>query len=237
MIKQITLFAREAGISREEFRQSVIRTVGLILATHPETAAVIRHCHFTFSLPTTVPSPLGHPSAEHLDLLTEVYYAHLPDPETATRAGQDSDTAPLHKRCFAHCTPLVTLYTKEWPVLRGERTTWRAFCLRRRSPILSRPEFQQRWLSEMRLLLTDEMRPAGVAGYVQNLVAGEDEQPGGSDLGACDVIDEIFLTSPTALADLDRSHDRLLMVGSLEEQLLDPGSTRIFTGETVRIIP
>ena len=98
----------------------------------------------------------------------------------------------------------VMHYTREWPVLRGERTPDRVFYYRRRAPGLTRTEFRQRWLEGMRAIFTEDARPAGIAGYVQNHTVSEAEHEDGDDPKYFDVIDEFFLEAPGGLAALGR---------------------------------
>jgi hypothetical protein len=237
MIKQIALLSRRATIARQEFRKAATSTTGLFLASSPQTAATIRHCHYTFFLPGAASSVVGHSLATRLDLIAEIYYAVKPESDVATRPAPHSPIDQLIKGRLADATAVTTLNTKEWPVLRGERTDWRVFCLRRRTRALSRVEFQERWLRNMRELLEKRSRPSGLAGYVQNLTMEENTCPDDTDSAQFDVIDEFFLNSPTVLGTLYSSRSYLLVPRSLEEELLDPGSTKVFVGETVRIIP
>ena len=89
----------------------------------------------------------------------------------------------------------------------------------------------------MRAIFTEDARPAGIAGYVQNHTVSEAEHEDGDDPKYFDVIDEFFLEAPGGLAALGRETAIIEAVRRLEAELLDESRTRVFIGETVVNIP
>lgn len=237
MIKMMILAPRRAGMSHSEFRRYVTEVHGPLVKSVTEVAAGIRHYHYNFPVQGILDVAFGHPLADHLDIVTEAYFDSVEAQKANMLIPRYLEIVRPDEHRFADGNRAVMHYTKEVPVLRGERTLCRVFYFRRRAPGLSRVEFQQQWLAGMRGLFTEERRPAGIAGYIQNHTVDESEHPDGDDPMYYDVIDEFFLEGPGALAGLGSDDTGRAALRALEEDLLVRSLTRAFVGETVVNIP
>jgi len=237
VIKMMILAPRRTGMTREEFRRYVVDVHGPLVKSVAEVAADIRHYHYNFPVPGASDTAFKHPLADHLDIVIEAYFASIEAQRANMRLPGYVQTVRPDERRFADRSRAVMHYTKEIPVLRGERTLRRTFYLRRRRLGLSRMEFQQRWLEGMRAIFREERRPAGLAGYVHNQTVSAAEHPDGEDPKYFDVIDEFFLAEPDALDRLTGDPELLAATRRLERELLDVTRTRVFVGETVINIP
>ncbi len=236
MIKMMILAPKRAGLTHPEFRKYVTEVHGPLVRSVTAVAQDIRHYHYNFPVSGAVDTAFGHPLADHLDICTEATFDSVQaQKDNMRRPGYMEILRPDEHR-FAGEGALMH-YTKEWPVLRGERTLNRVFYYRRRVPGLSRVDFQQRWLEGMRAIFTEDSRPAGIAGYIQNHTVAEAEHPDGHDPRYYDVIDEFFLERPADLAKLGADPVTLEAVRWLEEESLEVSRTRAFIGETVINIP
>jgi hypothetical protein len=236
VIKMMILAPRRAGLTHPEFRAYVTEVHGPLVRSVTAVAQDIRHYHYNFPVPGAVDTAFGHPLADHLDICTEATFDSVQaQRDNMRRPGYMEIVRPDEHRFAGEGA--VMHYTKEWPVLRGERTLNRVFYYRRRAPGLSRVEFQQRWLEGMRAIFTEDSRPAGIAGYIQNHTVAEAEYEDGEDTKYFDLIDEFFLEEPAALAGLAADSAIREAVRRLEESLLDATCTRAFIGETVLNIP
>lgn len=236
MIKMMILAPRRPGMTHDEFRRYVTEVHGPLVRSVTAVAADIRHYHYNFLVGGSTDTALGHPVADHLDIVTEAWFDSVEaQRENMRRPGYLEVVRPDEHR-FADTARAVMHYTKEWPVLRGRRTLHRVFYFRRRAPGLARTEFQRLWLDGMRKILLDEHRPSEIAGYLQNHTVAEAEHPDGVDPKYFDVLDEIFLEDPKGLAALSAG-GRGEQVRKLEEVLLDTGRTRVFVADTVINIP
>jgi hypothetical protein len=230
------LAPRRAGLTHEEFRRYVTETHGPLVRSVPAVAQDIRHYHYNFPVPGAVDTAFGYSLADQLDICTEATFDSVQaQKDNMKRPGYMEIVRPDEHRFAGEGA--VMHYTKEWPVLRGDRTLNRVFYYRRRAPGLCREEFQKAWLEGMRALFTEDTRPPGVAGYLQNHAVSEAEHEDGEDPKYYDVIDEFFLEQPGDLAWLGADPARLAAVRSLEAELLDASRTRAFIGETVINIP
>ncbi len=235
MIKMMILAPRRAGMTHPEFRKYVTEVHGPLVRSVTAVAQDIRHYHYNFPVPGALDTAFGHPLADHLDICTEATFdsvqAHR---DNQKRPGYMEILRPDEHRFAGEGA--VVHYTREWPVLHGEPTLRRVFYYRRRAPGYTRVEFQQRWLEGLQSILTEDTRPAGIAGYVQNHTVSETEHEDGDDPKYFDVIDEFFLEDLGALAALGR-HSAVAAVRELEASLLDTTRTRAFIAETVINIP
>jgi hypothetical protein len=236
MIKMMILAPRRAGMTHAEFRAYVTDVHGPLVRSVTAVAQDIRHYHYNFPAPGAVDSAFGHPLADHLDICTEASFDSVQaQKDNMKRPGYMEILRPDEHRFAGEGA--VMHYTKEWPVLRGERTLRRVFYYRRRASGLSRAEFQRQWLEGMRAIFTEDSRPAGIAGYIQNHTVSEVEHEDGDDPKYFDVIDEFFLDAPADLASLRGGAATLAAVRRLEDEALDTSRTRAFIGETVLNIP
>ncbi len=237
MIKMMILASRRDGLTHDEFRRYVTEIHGPLVKSVRAVAQDIRHYHYNFPIAGAVDAAFGHPLADDLDILTEAWFdsvqAHR---DNQRRPGYMEILRPDEHR-FADGERATMHYTQESPVLSGEATLNRVFYLRHRRPGLSRCEFQERWLAGMRTIFNEAIRPAGVAGYVQNLTIAEAEHPDGGEARRYDVVDELFLEQPGALALLEGNAGLREEVRRLGEMLVDTTRTRAFVGETVLNIP
>jgi hypothetical protein len=231
------LTPRRDGMNHEYFRRYVTEVHGPLVKSVTEVAADIRHYHYNFPVAGTADVAFGHPLADHLDIVTEAYFDSVEAQKANMRIPRYLEIVRPDEHRFADGERAIMHYTKEVPVLRGERTLCRVFYFRRRGSGLSRAEFQQQWLAGMRELFTEERRPAGVAGYIQNHTVDESEHPDGDDPKYYDVIDEFFLDAPGDLAELGCDDTRATALRALEATLLELPRTRAFIGETVINIP
>jgi hypothetical protein len=236
MIKMMILAPRRAGMTHAEFRHYVTDVHGPLVKSVTAVAQDIRHYHYNFPVPGATDTAFGHPLADHLDIVTEAWFDSIQaQKDNQRRPGYMEIVRPDEHR-FADSERALMHYTVETPVLPGGPTGTRAFYFRRRRPELSRAEFQERWLEDMRAVLGDSC-PAGVAGYVQNHVASHSEHNGGDEADYYDLIDELYLGHPSALELLAGDPAVREGVRRLEEALLDTARTRAFVGETVLNIP
>jgi hypothetical protein len=237
MIKMMILAPRRTGMNHLEFRKYVTEVHGPLVKSVTAVAADICHYHYNFPVPDAVDTAFSHPVANELDIVTEAWFDSVEaQKENMRRPGYMEILRPDEHR-FADGERAITHYAAEWPVLRGERTLNRVFYFRRRTPGLSRVEFQQRWLERMRAIFDEESRPAGIAGYVQNHTISEAEHPDGDNGKYFDVVDEFFIADSGGLASLGSDAAARKAVRRLEEALLDRTRTRAFIGETVINIP
>jgi len=237
MIKMMILAPRRTGMTHPEFRAYVVDVHGPLVKSITAVAKDIRHYHYNFPVPGAVDTAFGHALADDLDIVTEAWFDSVQaQKENMRRPGYMEIIRPDEGR-FADGERAIMHYAEEWPVLRGERTLNRVFYFRRRDPGLSRVEFQQRWLEGMRAVLTEDRRPAGIAGYLQNRTVSEAVHPDGDSGKYFDVIDEFFLAEPGDLASLAGDAGVCRAVRQLEKALLDPARTRAFIGETAINIP
>ena len=236
MIKMMILAPRRPGMTHAEFRKYVTEVHGPLVRSVTAVAQDIRHYHYNFPVQGAVDTAFGHPLAADLDICTEASFDSVQaQKDNMKRPGYMEILRPDEHRFAGEGA--VMHYAKEWPVLRGERTLVRVFYYRRRAPGLTRAEFQQRWLAGMRAIFTEDTRPAGVAGYLQNHTVSEAEHEDGDDPKYFDVIDEFFLDAPDDLAALGADPACPAAVRRLETELLDASGTRAFMGETVINIP
>jgi hypothetical protein len=236
MIKLMILAPRRAGLTHPEFRRYVTEVHGPLVRSVTAVAQDIRHYHYNFPVPGAVDTAFGHPLADYLDICTEATFDSVQaQKDNMRRPGYMEIVRPDEHRFAGEGAAMH--YTKERPVLRGERTLNRVFYYRRRAPGMTRVEFQQRWLDGMRATFTEDCRLVGIAGYLQNHTESEAEHEDGDDPKYCDVIDEFFLTDLAALAALGRETAVLEAVRRLEAELLDESRTRALIAETVVNIP
>ena len=226
------LAPRREGMTHAEFRRYVTEVHGPLVRSVTAVAQDIRHYHYNFPAPGAVDTAFGHPLADHLDICTEASFDSVQaQKDNMRRPGYMEILRPDEQRFAGEGAAMH--YTKEWPVLRGDRTLTRVFYYRRRALGLTRAQFRERWLEGMRAIFTEDARPAGVAGYLQNHTVSEAEHEDGDDPKYFDVIDEFFLEAPSDLAALGADPSTLEAIRRLEADLLDTSRTRAFIGETV----
>jgi hypothetical protein len=240
MIKTLILAPRRAGMSHDEFRKYVTEVHAPLLKSVAEVVSDIRCCHYNFPLAGATDVAFGHQLARSFDVVTEVWFDSIEAQRQNMRHPRYVEIVRPDTCRFADGEQAVMHYTREIPVVDGERTKFRVFYFRRRRRGLYRSEFQELWLEGALHLLGNGNRgrlPAGVTAYVQNHTAGEGEHPDGEDEKYCDVVDEFFLEHPDALAGL--VSDRILATAlrALEGDLLYGARTRAFIGETLVNIP
>jgi hypothetical protein len=246
LIKMMILAPRRVGMTHVEFRRYVTETHGPLVKSVTAVAQDIRHYHYNFPILEATDTAFGHPLADHLDIVTEAWFDSVQaQKDNMRRPGYMEIVRPDEHR-FADGERAVLHYTREIPVIDGERTTFRAFYLRRRSAsggggqgrdAVTRGKFQEYWLDGVRRGLKQYDRlPAGVTAYVQNHTVNEADHPDGDDPKYFDLIDQFFLKNQGALSLLAGSGLATIMT-ALEDSLVDTTRTRAFMAETVLNIP
>ncbi len=238
MIKMMILAPRRAGMTHPEFRRYVTEVHGPLVKSITEVAADIHHYHYNFPIPGAIDTAFGHPLASHLDIVTEAWFDSVEAQKQNMNWPRYLEIVRPDEHRFADGERAVMHYTREIPVLRGDRTLNRVFYFRRRRPGLSRTEFQRLWLDGMRAVFDSGYRlPAGVTAYVQNHTVSEADHPLGDDPRYFDVIDELFLTGLDQLCLLGGEEPSLAAIRQLESELTDTSAGRAFVAETVVNIP
>ena len=121
MIKMMILAPRRAGMTHAEFRTYVTDVHGPLVRSVTAVAQDIRHYHYNFPAPGAVDTAFGHPLADHLDICTEASFDSVQaQKDNMKRPGYMEILRPDEHRFAGEGA--VMHYTKEWPVLRGERT-------------------------------------------------------------------------------------------------------------------
>ncbi len=238
MIKMMILAPRREGMNRLEFRRYVTEVHGPLVKSVTEVAAGIRHYHYNFPVPDASDTAFGHPIAKHLDIVTEAWFDSVEAQLQNMAQPRYLEIVRPDEHRFANGDAAVMHYTREIPVIEGERSAFKLFYFRRRRPDLSRQEFQRLWLTAFPVALAgDPEFGRAITGYVQNHVVSEAEHPDGGDPKYFDVIDEFFLADLSVLALLGQREESLAAVGRLEHDLLDTSRTQSFIGETMINIP
>jgi len=238
MMKMMILAPRRPAMSHAQFRSYVIDVHGPLVRSVTEVAADIRHYHYNFPVPGATDVALGHPLAHTLDIVTQGWF----DSVAAQRANMQHPRymqvlRPDEGR-FADEANALMHYTQEHVVTEAGTPPYKAFWFRRRKAGMARPAFQQAWRERFSPALAAAARAAGLQGRcVLNEVLAEEEHPRGADARYYDVIDELGLPSPAALAQLGADPSCVAALRALEQDLLEPGRTRAFIAETVVNIP
>jgi hypothetical protein len=224
-------------MTHAEFRRYVTEVHGPLVKSVPEVAKDIRHYHYNFPIFGTTDDAFDHPIASHLDIVTQGWFdsreaqlANMAEPRYLEILRPDE-----HR--FAG-PGAVMHYTHEARVLPGVTSKRKVFYFRRRRADLSREEFQLEWKTRFFEAFTHNEEFGNVASrYVQNHALPEAEHPDGQATKFFDVIDEVFLREPVALAHLRNDHGSFNEVRRLESELLEPAFTRALLTETVINIP
>jgi len=243
MMKMMILAPRRADLTHDEFRAYVTGVHGPLVQSVPEVAAAIRHYHYNFPVPGASDCAFGHRSAAHLDIVTAGWF-------DSRQAQLDNMAQPRYleivrpdEHRFADGARAVMHYTNEYRFKPGlptgrETSRYKVFYFRRRRPGLSREAFQKEWSARFPdALLGSGMADTALTKYVQSHTYPEDLHPSGELDRFFDVIDELFVEDPGALANLSTDTALVRSVGLLEEELLDRTRTQALVTETVWNIP
>lgn len=234
MMKMMILAPRRAGMTHAEFRHYVIHVHGPLVKSVPEVAADIRHYHYNFPVPGAADQAFGHPLAD-LDIVTQGFFDSREAQLQNMRHARFKTVLRPDESNFADTQRALMHYTDEHGVIAGEKTACKLFYLRRRAKGLSREAFQTAWESLFPSLLERSPLRAITTRYVQNHVQAEHHHPDGANDRFYDVIDEFWLRSTEALAQLQSAvHSEMR---SLEAELLEPQRTRAFIATLVANIP
>ncbi len=235
MMKMTILAPRRVGMTHDEFRTYLTEVHGPLVRSITEVAADIRHYHYNFPI-IDAADPFGHRLAD-LDVLTQGYFDSRQAQLENMRHPRFLEFLRPDEANFADTARAMMHYTDEHEVIAGPKTATKIFYLRRRSPSLSRDEFQTLWHTEFPALL--RANPAlthAISRYVQNHVQAEEFHPNGSDRKFYDVIDEMWVTDLDALQAVC-SPETLRAIGTLETRLVDSDRTRAYVATMVESIP
>ncbi len=239
MMKMMILAPRRSGMSHAEFRRYVTEVHGPLVKSVPEVARDIRHYHYNFPIHGSADRAFGHTLADHLDIVTQGWF----DSREAQLANMAQPryleiVRPDEQR-FAG-PGAVMHYTHEARVWDNDASVpgTKIFYFRRRRAGLTREEFQTAWRTQFFDAFSANRALPGIARkYLQNHALSEAEHPDGGSTKFFDVIDEIWLRKPDALARLRDDFGSTAEVERLEAELLDPAFTRALVTETVINIP
>jgi hypothetical protein len=258
LMKMMILAPRRAGMSHADFRRYVVDVHGPLVRSIPEVAADIRHYHYNFPVAGAADSALLHPLADHLDIVTQGWFDSVAAQRANMRHAHYLQVVRPDEGRFADETNALMHYTSEHLAsehvasehVAGEHVAsgrgagdrgpppYKVFWFRRRRSTLSRATFQRAWRERYAPALAAAARAGGLPGRcVLNEVLAEQEHPDGANPRYYDVIDELGLPSPGALANLRSDESRLAALRALEAELLEPGRTRALLTETVVNIP
>ena len=237
MIKMMILAPRRPDMSHAQFRDYVVKVHGPLVKSVPEVAAGIRRYHYNFPLTDQAEPVFGHPAAARFDIETEAWFdsrnaqlRNMSEPRYLEIVRPDEGR-------FADEANAVFHYTHEITVQAGEPTVNKLFLFRRRKPGLSREAFQSLWRCHFTEIIADSaVWRSAVAGCVQNHVLPAALQPLGDDPRLFDLIDEVFLSDPTAWTRLKEDKGLLHDLAALEAELTAPGGAETRATETVRNI-
>jgi len=235
-MKMMILAPRRPGLSHAAFRRYVIEVHGPLVKSVPEVARAIRHYHYNFPVHGTYDRAFGHPSADHLDIVTQGWFDSREAQLANMREPRYLEIVRPDEHRFADGAGAVMHYTHEVgivpePALRARN---KAFYFRRRRAHLSREAFQTAWRTRYAAALTASAVCQDVfSKYVQNHTLPEADHPDGSADRYFDVIDEMFLRAPDSLAEFRQDSAALERLRILEEELLEPGFTRFLLTETI----
>jgi predicted secreted protein len=235
MIKMTILAGRRPGLSHAEFRRYVTEVHGPLVRSVTEVAADIRHYHYNFPLAGAVDLAFGHPLAEQLDIVTQGWFDSVAAQLANMRHPRYLAVVRPDEGRFANESRAVMHYMTETQVLDRPRPRYKVLYFRRRRPGLARAAFQDAW--RQRFAPAMALVAASAQGYVQNHATSESDHPDGANAKYFDVIDEIGLADPAALAKLGADATAVARLRSLESELLDTARTRALVTETIENIP
>ena len=235
MMKMTILAPRRQGMTHDQFRTYLIDVHGPLVRSITEVAAEIRHYHYNFPLPGATDTSFGHPRAD-LDVITQGFFDSREAQLANMRHQRFKEVLRPDESNFADTSRALMHYTDEHEVVGGESTSTKVFYLRRRKPGLTREEFQSQWLAEFPRLLPSLPLNDIITRYVQNHVQAEDHHPDGVSDRFYDIIDEFWLSTPTALDTISPGIGASAVAG-LEAELLDVGRTRAHIATMYPSIP
>ena len=235
MIKMTILAGRKPGLTHAEFRRYVTEVHGPLVRSVTEVAADIRHYHYNFPLAGAADLAFGHPLADQLDIVTQGWFDSVAAQLANMRHPRYLAIVRPDEGRFADESRAVMHYMTETRILDAPRPAYKALYFRRRRADLTRAAFQDAW--RQRFAPAMAAIAGGAQGYVQNHAASEAEHPDGANLKYFDVIDEIGLADPAALAHLGADAAAVARLRSLEAELLDTTRTRALVTETIVNIP
>jgi hypothetical protein len=236
MMKMMILAPRRTGLSHAEFRRYVTEVHGPLVKSIPEVAGAIRHYHYNFPVPGAEDRAFGHPTAAHLDIVTQGWFDSREAQLANMREPRYLEIVRPDEHRFADGAGAVMHYTHEISMVSGTALSApsKAFYFRRRRAHLSREAFQVAWRTRYAAALTASAASQDVfSKYIQNHTLSEADHPDGSATRYFDVIDEMFLRAPAALGHFQQDPTALTRLRILEDELLEPGYTRFLLTETI----
>lgn len=234
MMKMMILAPRRRDLSHAEFRRYVTEVHGPLVQSVPEVARAIRRYHYNFPIHGATDTAFHHPSASHLDIVTQGWFDSRAAQLENMREPRYLEIVRPDEARFADTANAVMHYTAEHSVVEGPATGIKVFYFRRRRAGLSRAEFQMQWKARAPEVLGSNPAFGRVASrYVQNHTLPESDHPGGSSDKFFDVIDELFIHAPGALAALGDDRGAIARMAACEGELLDASRTRALVTETI----
>jgi hypothetical protein len=229
------LAPRRVGMTHDEFRTYLTEVHGPLVRSITEVAADIRHYHYNFPI-IGATDPFGHPLAD-LDVLTQGYFDSRQAQLENMKHPRFMEFLRPDEANFADTARALMHYTNEHEIIAGPKTATKIFYLRRRSPSLSRAEFQARWHDGFPAVLrANPALTAVISRYVQNHVQAEEFHPNGGEQKFYDVIDEMWVTDLAALQAAS-SPETLAAIRTMEYDLVEANRTRAYIATMVESIP
>jgi len=239
MMKMMILAPRRSGMTHADFRRYVTEVHGPLVKSVPEVARDIRHYHYNFPVHGATDGAFGHPTADHLDIVTQGWFdsreaqlANMAEPRYLEIVRPDEHRfagpgAVMHYTFEARVSDFD-------PSVAGRKI----FYFRRRRAGITREDFQAAWRTHFfDALCANRALPRIAMKYVQNHALPEAAHPDGGDRKFFDVIDELWIRSPESLEFLRDDTGSMNAVRRLEAELLEPAFTRALVTETVMNIP
>ena len=234
MMKMMILAPRRGDLSHAEFRRYVTEVHGPLVQSVPEVVRAIRRYHYNFPIHAAKDTAFHHPSASHLDIVTQGWFDSHAAQLANMREPRYLEIVRPDEARFADTANAVMHYTAEHSVVEGAATGVKVFYFRRRRAGLSRAEFQEQWQARAAAALRSNFAfEPTVCKYLQNHTLPESDHPDGAAEKFFDVIDEIFIRTPASLTALADDRAAVARMAACEEELLDRSRTRALVTETV----
>jgi len=234
------LAPRRSDMSREQFRRYVTEVHGPLVRSVPEVAADIRHYHYNFPVIGSVDPLFAHPPAGALDIVTQGWFDSLAAQLANMARPRYLQIVRPDEGRFADAARAIMHYTTETVIVPSTPAIppRKLFLFRRRRSDLRREDFQDAWRTRFRTAMAELLAGQGAfCGYLQNHTLPERDHPAGSSTKYFDVIDELSVPAPDALALCRPDRAALARVQALEAELLEPACSRSLVTETVVNIP
>lgn len=223
------LAPRRAGMTPAAFRTYVTEVHGPLVRSVTEVASEIRQYHYHFAVQGAADPFLGHRVAD-LDLISAGTFDSRDAQLRNMQHERFHTVLRPDEQNFADTARAVMHYTDAHELVAGAQSNLKVFYLRRRSPHLTRTEFQDRWLSEGAERLLRSIPADLVVRYQQHHVQAEEHHVDGSDPKYYDVIDELSLAgdaAPAAAGHIDAA------LRAIEQDTHDTSRTRAFVATVV----